>query len=185
MGSSPTLASFVNFNPSKEPMISKQPQAAPPLVEVGGTIELLGHLFVVAAHAPNKNGVMVEVPGKHLGPVPRHKQNKRAGQAAIAPSAANGACTHAQPAATQAGTRPAAPRQRKASRPRAPRGDYRQFRQKPPPLIIHQEPWGLTQWVGMITVVALVVLGIWLSSAGSEAKKWQSIEAVSRAIQGR
>ena len=43
-------------------MMPNQAQA-PPLVPVGGTIELVGHLFEVVAHTTDAKGTTVEVPG--------------------------------------------------------------------------------------------------------------------------
>ena len=150
-------------------MTPQQPQAAPPLVPVGGEMILLGHRFQVVGHSMDKNGNAVEIPGKHLGPAPR--QSKRAGQAAVAPTEPT---AHAPTSGPQL-TPPAAPRRLKPRRYKAPRGDCRRFQKKPPPLVIVNEPWTLANWVGLIVVLALIVAAIWLSSAGSEQHKWDSI----------
>jgi hypothetical protein len=41
------------------------------------------------------------------------------------------------------------------------------------------------QWLGLIAVLALIVAGLWLSNAGAEQKKWDSIEAAARAVRPR
>ena len=40
----------------------------PELIEVGGEMILMGQRFDVAAHAPNRLVIQVEVPGRHIGP---------------------------------------------------------------------------------------------------------------------
>jgi len=168
-----------------------QPPAAPPLVPIGGQIELLGMTFEVVDHTTDARGNTIEVPGKCLGKAPK-KSNKHSGQrmadaptlnTATAPSLPAVPLTPAavQPPATQ----PAAPRQRTPRRAKAARRDYRRFPQKPPPLVIVNEPWTAGHWAALIVVLALVVAGIWLSSAGAEQKKWERIEGAARAIQGR
>ena len=174
-------------------MTPNQPNA-PPLTPIGEAFELVpGALYECVGHQVDRNGKLAEVPGRYLGKAPKTpKQNKHSGQrmadaptinTAIAPSLPAVPLTPAavQPPATQ----PAAPRQRTPRRAKAARRDYRRFPQKPPPLVIVNEPWTAGQWAALIVVLALVVAGLWLSSAGAEQKKWERIEGAARAIQGR
>ena len=114
-----------------------------------------------------------------LGKAP--KQNMRTGQSVA--DALNIATAIAPTAQSSPLLTPR--RQRKARRPRATRGGYQRFRPKPPPLVIVNEPWTAGQWLALIVVLALIVAGLWFYNEGGEQRKWQSIEATSRAIQGR
>ena len=109
------------------------------------------------------------------------QQNKRAGQVVVAPMHHTAHALTPSPPLT-----PAAPRQRKPRRTPAQRYEYRRSRrQKPPPLVIVNEPWTVGQWGALIVVLALIVAGLWLYNAGAEQKKWDSIEAAARACQRR
>ena len=162
-------------------MTPNQPQAAPPLVPVGGEIILGGYRFEVVAHTTDKDGKAVELPGRALGRAPKApKQNKLAGQAVVVPALpVTHALTPSQPKST--------PRPRKARAPRRTPAQrwVQQHQPKPPPLVVVNEPWGAGQWFGLLAVLTLIVAAIWLSNQGSEAKKWESIEATARAIRGR
>jgi hypothetical protein len=136
--------------------------------------------FEVVDHTTDARGNTVEVPGKCLGKAPK-KSNKHSGQRMADAPTLNTATAPSLPAVPLT---PAAPRQPKPRR-RPPRRDYRRFPQKPPPLVIVNEPWTAGQWAALIVVLALVVAGLWLSSAGAEQKKWERIEGAARAIQGR
>jgi len=60
---------------------------------------------------------------------------------------------------------PASPRQRKARKFKAARGDYRHFRQKPPPLVLVNEPWSAGQWAALIVVLVLIVAAMLVTGA--------------------
>jgi hypothetical protein len=114
-----------------------------------------------------------------LGKAP--KQDERAGHSvavALTPSMAHAPTAQSSPPLT-----PVSPR--KARRAKAARGDYRRFRQKPPPLVIVNEPWTAGEWGALIVVLALIVAGLWLYNAGAEQRKWDNIEAAARAVQRR
>jgi hypothetical protein len=144
-------------------------QPAPPLVPIGGTIELAGHLFEVTAHTTDAKGRATEVPGRCVGRAPKApKPNTHAG-----PRAAVGPALPAPHAPTQPSVQPTpAMPTRKARKHRAPRGDYRRFNRKPPPLVIVNEPWRTSQWCALIVVLALIVAGIFFWNQGVEQKKW-------------
>jgi hypothetical protein len=139
-------------------MSNEQPQEARRLVSVGGRIVLLENVFEVIAHTTDKNGRAVEVPGRCLGKAP---------------------------AQSSAATRTAAsPRSRKARFTPAQR--YAQRHQpKPPPLKLVYEPMSAAAVWGWVVVLALIVAGLWLYNAGSEARKWEQIEGAARAVRGR
>lgn len=160
-------------------MTPDQPQADPP-----DTMELRGYLFEVAGHTSDAQGHSIPLPGKCLGKASKiPKQNKPTGQtAAVDPTLF---VSHAPATQSSRPHTPAAPRRCKASRSRLPRGDWRRFRQKPPPLKIVNEPWTAGQWVGLIVVLVLIVAALWLWNAGSEAEKWQKIEGAAKAGQRR
>ena len=187
--------------------MSNQPNSAPPLVEIGGTIELMGHLFVVASHTTDSRGNTVEVPGICIGKAPKTKTtkpNKRSGPTVasaptfttapapttvpappITPAPAPPTTPRAAP--TTAATTPASQPQRKARvrKPRAAWGGSRRFEPKPPPLQIVYEPWPIGNWVGLIVVIGLIVAGLFAWNAGNEGQKWSRIEGAARAVQPR
>ena len=150
------------------------------------TIELAGFLFEVAITTTDANGNSVAIPGKCLGRAPKSLEpkspepNKRSGQAAVAltPSMAHAPATPAPP--TTPPRRKAKARGNRRWRPR-----WNAAFRGPPPLVIKQEPMSAGAVWGWVVVLALVVAGIWLLNSGSEQKKWDSIEAAARAVQGR
>jgi len=140
-------------------MSNEQSQEAPPLVPVGGRIVLLENVFAVVAHTTDKNGRAVEVPGRCVGKAPTQSS------AAIRTAAS--------------------PRSRKAAR-FTPAHRYAQRHQsKPPPLKLVYEPMSAAAVWGWVVVLVLIVAGLWLYNAGSEARKWEQLEGAARAVRGR
>jgi hypothetical protein len=172
-----------------------------PLVPVGGTIELAGHLFEVVGHTKDHLGRAVEIPGKCLSKAPK-RTNKRTGHSVAAvPSATTTSAptTEPSPPNTPLSATPsdaAKPRSvdRRSPAPAkahyAPRNRQRRysggyFQPKPPPLVIHQEPASLGVWICRVAVAALVAAAIWFYNQGNEQRKWEKSVPSSATTQGR
>ena len=173
------------------------------ITPIGGEIILMGYRFEVASHSFDRNGRPVEVPGTCRGRATKEQiaeqanRNKPTGPVAVVPARpVTHAPTSSRPltSAVTTAITPTPARQQKArkykARPRGGNGGggyggYSRFQPKPPPLIIHQEPWTAGQWGALIVVLGLIVAGLWLANAGSEDAKWKSIGAAARAVQPR
>jgi len=137
-----------------------------------------GRARVASAHNPTMAPAPTVVPAPPTTPTAA----PAAPTASTAPTPATPPARTTQQAKPQQAMQQAKPR---AIRRHYSRRHYPQFPQKPPPLKIVNEPWPLCNWIALIVVLALVVAGIWLSNAGSERTKWDSIEAAARAVRGR
>ncbi|MEI8371851.1 MAG: hypothetical protein WCJ35_03345 [Planctomycetota bacterium] len=165
------------------------------------TMELGGYLFEVAGSTTDFRGNATSIPGKCLGKAPKTtNQNTRSGcsvASALTPTVASAPTESPAPQLTEGTEHGAGNRTKRGGHPAVrrsspharrssqPRGDYRHFRQKPPPLIIVNEPWTAANWAALIVVLALVVAGIWLSNVGAEQRRFDKLDGAYQATQRR